>query len=67
MSDLKELEVIETALVGFKSSPDCFHLSPNVDEGFMVSGSRDTGIFEISQHEIEFITHEEIHTLLKVP
>jgi hypothetical protein len=67
MGDLKELEVIETALVGFKSSADCFHLSPNVDEGFRVSGSRDTGIFKISQHEIEFRTHEEIHTLLKVP
>jgi hypothetical protein len=67
MGDLKELEVIDTALVGFKSSADCFHLSPNVDEGFRVSGSRDTGIFEISQHEIEFRTHEEIHTLLKVP
>jgi hypothetical protein len=45
MSDLKEFEVIETALVVFKSSSHHFDLSPDVDEGFGLSGSRDTGIF----------------------
>jgi hypothetical protein len=64
---LEKFEVIKTAFMGFESSTDCFHLSPDVDEGFRLSGSSDTGIFEISEHEIEFRTHEKIHTLLKVP
>jgi len=59
--------MIKTAFMGFESSTDCFHLSPDVDEGFRLSGSRDTGIFEVGEHEIKFGVHEKIHTLLKVP
>lgn len=67
MCDSKELEVIETALVVFKSSSNHFDLSPDVDEGLKVPRSRDTGIFKVCKNEIEFRTHEEIHTLLDMP
>jgi hypothetical protein len=53
--------------VGFKSSSDGFHLSPDIDEGFRVSGSGDFRIFKISKHEIEFGTPKEIHTFFEVP
>ena len=66
MSDLEELEMIETALGCFESPSNSFYLSPDVDEGFGVSGSWDLGIFEISQHEIEFRARKEVHTLLEV-
>ena len=42
VSYLEELEVIEATFVGFESATDCLHLSPDVDEGFRLSGSRDT-------------------------
>ena len=65
--NLEEFEVIKATLVGFESSADSFHLSPDVDKGFRVAGSRDVGIFEVGEHGIEFGVHEEIHTLLEVP
>jgi hypothetical protein len=64
---LEELEMIQATLVSFESSSDGFHRSPNIDEGFTLSGSRDTRIFEVSKHEIEFRAHEEIYTFLEVP
>jgi hypothetical protein len=67
VSDLEELEVIETALGCFESLSNSFYLSPDVDEGFGVSGSWDLGIFKISQHETEFRARKEVHTLLEVP
>ncbi len=67
MSGLKEFKVIETALVGFESSSHGFNLSPDIDKGFRVSGSRNPGIFEISEHDSEFWTREEIHALLEMP
>ena len=67
MGHLEEFEVIQTPLMSFKSSSDGFHLSPNIDEGFTLSGSRDTRIFEVGKHEIEFGAHEEIHTFLEMP
>jgi len=67
MSGLKELEVIETPLVGLESSSYGFNLSPDIDKGFRVSGSWDSRIFEIGEHESEFWTREEIHTLLEMP
>jgi len=67
LSDLEEFGVIEAALVSFESSSDSFYLSPNIDESFRLSGSRDTEIFKISQHEIEFRAHEEIRTFLETP
>jgi hypothetical protein len=67
VSDLEELEVIETALGCFESLSNSLYLSPDVDEGFGVSGSWDLGIFKISQHEIEFRARKKIHTLLEVP
>lgn len=33
VSDLKELEVIEAALVGFESSSHGFNLLPDIDRG----------------------------------
>jgi hypothetical protein len=54
MSGLKEFKVIETALVGFESSSHGFNLSPDIDKGFRVSGSRSPGIFKVGEHEIEF-------------
>ena len=67
MSDLEEFEMIETSLGCFKSSSDSFHLSPDIDEGFRLSRSRDLRVFKISQHEVKFRTHEEIHTFLEMP
>ena len=67
MSDLEEFKVIDAALICFESSSDSFHLSPDIDEGFRLSGSRDPGIFEIGQHESEFRAHKKVHTLLEVP
>lgn len=67
MRNLEELEVIETALGCFESPSNSFYLPPDIDDGFRVSGSRDPRIFRISQHEIEFRGHEEIHTLLEMP
>jgi hypothetical protein len=64
---LEELEVIETALGCFESPSNTFYLSPDIDDGFRVSGSRNPGIFKISQHEIEFKAHKEIYTLLEMP
>jgi len=65
--NLEEFEVIKTALGCFESPSNSFHLSPDIDDGFRVSGSRDPGIVKISQYEIEFRAHEEIHTLLEMP
>lgn len=67
MSDLEEFKVVETSLGNFKSSSGGFHLSPDINEGFKVSRSRDLGIFEVSEHEIEFRALEIIHTFLKMP
>ena len=33
MGYLEEFEVIQTSLVSFESSPDGFHLSPDIDGG----------------------------------
>jgi hypothetical protein len=65
--NLEEFEVVETTLVSFKPSSNRFHLSPDIDEAFRLSGSRDFGIFEIGEHEIRFRAHKEIHTLLEMP
>jgi hypothetical protein len=67
MSDLRELEVIETPLLGFESSPHRFNLSPDIHKGFRVSGSRNSGILEIGEHKVEFWNREEIHALLEMP
>ncbi len=63
MCNLEELEVVEVTLGCFESPPNSFHLPPDIDGGFRVSGSRDPGIFKISKHEIEFRAPEEIYTL----
>ncbi|MEM3112301.1 MAG: hypothetical protein QXY90_04605 [Candidatus Anstonellales archaeon] len=55
------------ALVIFKASSDSFHLSPDIDEGFGMSGSGDSWIFEVGDHEVEFRTHEKVHTFFKMP
>jgi hypothetical protein len=48
ISYLEEFEVIETILVSFESSSDSFHLSPNIDKGFRLSGSRDPRIISLT-------------------
>lgn len=63
MSDLEEVEVIETALGCFESPSNSFYLSPGMDEGFRLSGSRDSRISEVGDHEIKFRAHEEIYPL----
>lgn len=67
MRNLKELKVIETALGCFESPSNSFYLSPNIDKGFGVSGSKDLGVFEISYHEVKFRAHQEVHALLEMP
>lgn len=67
MSDLEEFGVIEAKLVSFGSSSKSFHLSPEIDEGFRLFGSRDFRIFKIGKHEIEFRALEEIRAFLKTP
>ena len=49
--------MIEATLVGFESSSDGFQLSPNIDEGLTLSGSRDLMIFQVGKHKIEFRAH----------
>ena len=41
--NLEELKVIKTALGCFESPSNNFYFSPDVDEGFGVSGSSDLG------------------------
>jgi hypothetical protein len=65
--NLEELKVIKTALGCFESPSNNFYLSPDIDEGFGVSGSRDLGVFEISHHEVKFRAHQEVHALLEMP
>jgi len=59
--------MIEASLVCFESSSSSFHLSPNIDEGFRLSGSWYSRISKVSKHEVEFRAHEEIHTFLEMP
>jgi hypothetical protein len=67
MCYLEEFEVIRATLVGFESSSDSFHLSPDIDESFTLPGSGDARILQVGKHEIEFRTHEKIHTFFEVP
>jgi hypothetical protein len=67
VSDLEEFEMVKSALVSFESSSDGFHLSPDINEGFRVSRTGDSWIFEISYHEIEFGAYKEINALLEMP
>ena len=67
VSDLKKHEVVNAALRGFESPPNCFHLSPDIDDGFGISRSRDLGIFEVGKHEVEFRVRQKIHALLEMP
>ena len=39
MCNLEEFEMVEAALICFESSSDGFHLSPDINEGFGLSGS----------------------------
>jgi len=64
---LEEFEVIQTTVVGFESSSDGFHLSPDIDESLTLPGSRDARILQVGKHEIEFRAHEKIHTFFEVP
>lgn len=52
MYGLEKFEMIKTTLEGFESSSNNCHSSPDVNEGFGFSGSRDPGIFELDQHEV---------------
>jgi len=54
VGNLEQLEVVDASLGGFKSSSDRFHLSPDIDEGFRFSRTRDFWIFKVGKHEIEF-------------
>jgi hypothetical protein len=65
--NLTELNVIRTALCCFESPSDSFYLSPEVDEGFEVSGFRDLGILEIGHHEVKSRVHQEVCALLEMP
>jgi hypothetical protein len=65
--NLEEHKVIKTALGCFESPSNSFYLSPDIDEGFGVSGSRDLGVFEISYHKMNFRAHQKVHALLEVP
>jgi hypothetical protein len=67
VSDLEEFEMIETSLRFFGSSSSYFHLSPEVGEGFRLSESKESGIFEIGEPEIEFRTRKEVHSFLNEP
>jgi len=60
--NLEKLEVVEPTSVAFKSSSDSLQLSPDVYKRFRVPVSRDVRSFEVSEHEVEFGVHEEIHT-----
>ena len=64
---MEQFEVVFATLGGFESSLNNFHLSPDIDEGFRVSGSRNSRVFEVGKHEIKFGAQEEIYTFLEMP
>ena len=52
----------EASLVCFESTSNSFQLLPDLDEVFRVTGPRDTVIFKIGLHEIEFRVSGENYT-----
>jgi hypothetical protein len=66
VSNLEEFKVIKAALGRFESPSNSFYLSPDIDESFGVSGSRDLGVFEISYHGVKFRACQEVIALLEM-